>query len=100
MKLLIPILLALALPVQANDKVKHFAVGTVSSAFVGLKYSHRAGFLTGCGLGFAKEFYDSQYGKVEAADVLATCLGAAVGTGIAVRIDAKTAQISKTWRLR
>ena len=64
-----------------NDKIKHFIVGFILSAF-GIIFLPLIilGFISGIG----KEIYDKYTGKgvVELKDIIATCLGALCSTGL------------------
>jgi len=58
------------------DKRKHFIVGFVTSLTIGV-FAPWIALLFACGLGAAKEWYDSRgHGTVELMDFVFTCLGA------------------------
>ena len=83
--LLLPAIACAEIP---TDKVAHFGVGAAASALAPILIDHpkapEFGLAAGLALGIAKEVYDSQYPgrhKVEAADIAATFLGAALVYG-------------------
>ena len=83
--LLLPAIACAEIP---TDKVAHFGVGATAVAVVPILIDHHKapefGLAAGLALGIAKEIYDSQYPgrhKVEAADIAATFLGAALVYG-------------------
>jgi hypothetical protein len=83
--LLLPTIACAEIPA---DKIGHFAAGATAAAIVPILIDHPKApefwLAAGVALGIAKEVYDSQYPgrhKVEAADIAATALGAALVYG-------------------
>lgn len=74
-----------------QDKIKHFAVGVIASAFVcAVTQDWVIGILVAVILGTGKEIYDGQgNGTVELLDVMATVIGgvvAAIAYGLIIMI--------------
>lgn len=68
------------------DKTIHLTVGALAASITTAATANPVkGFAVGCGVGFAKELYDSQHRSVHTVsgkDFAVTCLGAAIGASV------------------